>query len=298
MYFFTIIITTYNRPKKLIRAIQSVLDQTYKNFEIIIVNDGSTLDYTEVESFISKFSTQIRYFCKQNEERSIARNFGVIQSKGKFICFLDDDDYYLNNHLQTLYDEILKHNFIPGLYHTYSKILKPNNVLELIPLIQRTTDYNNIEYYLLEGSMTVNCSCISREIMIEFPFNPAIRMAEDTYQRSMAMAEYPAFEIRKYTSVYDKSSDNTSGDGKLSTLYDYIITYQTLFAEKVIKRNVRKRISKQIFFNYYHLIINYHRQEITYYQYFQYSFKMIKFRFTISTLNILLKAFIWKIQRR
>lgn len=100
--FFSVIITTYNRPKKLIRAVQSVLDQTYKDFELIIVNDGSQSDYTEVINYIEPYS-QIRYFFKENEERSVARNYGVDKANGKFICFLDDDDYYLPNHLQVFY---------------------------------------------------------------------------------------------------------------------------------------------------------------------------------------------------
>lgn len=86
--FFSVIITTYNRPDKLIRAIDSVLSQEFKDFELIIVNDGSTSDYSNVLSHIGG-NEKIRYFFKENEERSVARNFGVEKAKGDWICFLD-----------------------------------------------------------------------------------------------------------------------------------------------------------------------------------------------------------------
>jgi len=88
--FFSLIIPTYNRAEFLLKTIQSVLDQDYKIFEIIIVDDGST-DETAV--VVGEFDDdRIKYLHKKNEERAIARNYGIQNAKGEYITFLDSDD--------------------------------------------------------------------------------------------------------------------------------------------------------------------------------------------------------------
>ncbi|MFH1387062.1 MAG: glycosyltransferase [bacterium] len=91
----SVIIPTYNREKYIGKAIQSVLDQTYGNYEILIIDDGST-DNTKkvVDSFNSE---KIRYFRKEHSGISDARNYGIRESKGEYISWLDSDDEYLPN---------------------------------------------------------------------------------------------------------------------------------------------------------------------------------------------------------
>jgi glycosyltransferase involved in cell wall biosynthesis len=90
----SVIIPTYNRGQLVFRAIKSVLNQTYKNLEIIIVDDGSTDDTEEI---VKKFSDErikyIRY--PKNRGLSFARNTGIRNSKGDFVAFLDSDDEYI-----------------------------------------------------------------------------------------------------------------------------------------------------------------------------------------------------------
>jgi len=102
--FFSIIIPTYNRAGTLPKAISSVLEQTFSDFEIIVVDDGSTDNTEEVVEGIQ--DNRIRYFKKVNEERNIARNFGIDKAQGKYIGFLDSDDYYYPNHLKVAYNLI------------------------------------------------------------------------------------------------------------------------------------------------------------------------------------------------
>lgn len=90
----SVIIPSYNRAFSIGRAIQSVLDQTYKNLELIIVDDGSTDNTEEV---VKDFKNpQIRYIKhKQNKGGGAARNTGIKSAKGEFIAFLDSDDQWL-----------------------------------------------------------------------------------------------------------------------------------------------------------------------------------------------------------
>ena len=95
----SVIIPTFNRANLIGRAIQSVLDQTYQNIEIIIVDDASN-DNTEeiVRKFHIKDVVYIRHNC--NKGGGAARNAGIIASSGQYIAFLDDDDEWLNDKLE------------------------------------------------------------------------------------------------------------------------------------------------------------------------------------------------------
>lgn len=87
----SIIIPTFNSKQYISQAIQSILNQSYKNYEIIVVDDGST-DGTYEE--LKKYKNNIKYYYKKNGGVASARNFGMLKSQGDYICFLDADDLY------------------------------------------------------------------------------------------------------------------------------------------------------------------------------------------------------------
>lgn len=96
----SVITPTFNRGALLKRAVESVLSQTYQNFEHIIVNDGGE----SAEDIIADFSdSRLKYYdSKKNLGRSGSRNFALERATGDIICYLDDDDLYLENHLATV----------------------------------------------------------------------------------------------------------------------------------------------------------------------------------------------------
>lgn len=87
----SVIIPTYNRANLVVRAIDSVLSQTYKNIEIIVVDDGSKDNTKEVLAF---YKDKIRYFYKENGGEASARNCGIERVKGDYIALLDSDDLW------------------------------------------------------------------------------------------------------------------------------------------------------------------------------------------------------------
>ena len=89
----SVIIPVYNVEEYLYYAIESLEKQTYKNFEIILVNDGSTDNSGKLCDEYSEKHSNVRVFHKENGGLSDARNFGVQKAKGEFITFLDPDDY-------------------------------------------------------------------------------------------------------------------------------------------------------------------------------------------------------------
>jgi glycosyltransferase involved in cell wall biosynthesis len=109
MPFFSIVIPTYNRATLLRPTLKSVLNQSFTDYEVILVDDGSTDETPQVVA--NEFGTdrKLIYIQKKNEERSIARNTGIAHAKGEFIVFFDSDDLMHSAHLQTLYEAIQEH---------------------------------------------------------------------------------------------------------------------------------------------------------------------------------------------
>jgi glycosyltransferase involved in cell wall biosynthesis len=95
--FFSIILPVFNRENCINRAIQSILDQEFNNWELIVVNDASIDGTKEILDKID--NPQIRVIHNEvNLERCVSRNVGIEQAKGEYICFLDSDDYHLSFH--------------------------------------------------------------------------------------------------------------------------------------------------------------------------------------------------------
>ncbi|MFL5729131.1 MAG: glycosyltransferase family 2 protein, partial [Cytophagaceae bacterium] len=97
---------TYNRAKYINEAIDSVLCQTFINFEILIVDDGSTDDTGLRIRKAYATDQRVRYYYKENEERGAARNFGLAKSSGAYAVFFDSDDWMKQDYLQDLYNLI------------------------------------------------------------------------------------------------------------------------------------------------------------------------------------------------
>lgn len=88
----SVIIPTYNHARYVGEAIESVLSQSYQDFEIVVVNDGSKDNTVEV---IKPYANRIRYFEQENKGSAAARNFGISQARGELLAFLDSDDAWL-----------------------------------------------------------------------------------------------------------------------------------------------------------------------------------------------------------
>ena len=101
----SVVIPLYNKEQQIAKTLQTVLDQTYQNFEIVIVNDGST--DSSVEEVLRINDSRIRLINQKNGGVSAARNRGIEEAKGEYIAFLDADDIWAKDHLAT-FDSLIK----------------------------------------------------------------------------------------------------------------------------------------------------------------------------------------------
>lgn len=122
---FSVIIPLYNKEKYIKRAINSVLKQTYQNFEIIVINDGSTDNSLSVIKSIK--DKRVKIFNQKNLGVSNARNKGIKKAKGEYIAFLDADDKFLNNYLETIVQLILKYPNNSFFGTAFKKVYKKND---------------------------------------------------------------------------------------------------------------------------------------------------------------------------
>ena len=106
----SIVIPVYNVENFLERCITSVLNQTFENIEIILVNDGSTDNSLRICQQYEKIDSRILVINQENQGLSAARNSGINQARGKYICFIDSDDWIHDKYLEILYNDIEKNN--------------------------------------------------------------------------------------------------------------------------------------------------------------------------------------------
>ncbi|MBA9075261.1 glycosyltransferase involved in cell wall biosynthesis [Flavobacterium gossypii] len=128
MPLFSVIVPLYNKEKSIQNTLKSALDQTFTDFEIIIINDGST-DKSESKALAINDS-RIRLFSTENQGVSAARNYGIAKASGTLIAFLDADDYWFPNHLKQL-SELYEMFPQCGLYCTnYERFYNPNKIIK------------------------------------------------------------------------------------------------------------------------------------------------------------------------
>jgi glycosyltransferase involved in cell wall biosynthesis len=145
----SVIIPTYNRMRSIGRAVQSVLDQTFQNFEIIVVDDGSS-DATD--ELLKSFNDPRIHILKhlQNQGASAARNTGMKEAKGDYIAFLDSDDAWYPQKLQVQYNYLKQSSATIGGCVTHFNLVYPKR-----KKIERHFSFgNNFFYQSLHG-----CHC-------------------------------------------------------------------------------------------------------------------------------------------
>lgn len=107
---FSIVIPVYNIQDYLFNCIESILEQDFESYEVVIVNDGSTDKSGEICDYFADICDKVKVIHKNNGGLSDARNHGVAISKGKYLIFVDGDDYCKRNFLSNLFNVINNNN--------------------------------------------------------------------------------------------------------------------------------------------------------------------------------------------
>jgi len=209
MSFFTVIIPLFNKEKFIETTLKSVLCQTFTDFEILIVNDGSNDRSAEKTQEFE--DDRIHYFFKENGGASSARNYGIEKAQSNYITFIDADDYWYPSFLQEMFENI---NRFPEL-KVFSAAIEIETSKKIIPAlysIVKTSDCEIVNYFTASIKETVictSCAVFHKSVFEETGnFDIKIKSGQDTDMWIRIGLIYPILFSWKILAryVYDANS--------------------------------------------------------------------------------------------
>lgn len=246
---FSIIIPVYNGAHVIKTSVESVLKQTYQDWELIIVDDGSSdaLD-AALSPYIS--DPRIQVIHKKNGGVSVARNTGMAQAKHRYICFLDADDEWLDNHLE-LYSRMVAKYPDAGLYCTAYRIVFPGNrEVENTRYFTGEGEFFLVEDFYkytedLKGKVFTNpvAVCVSAEaVKFVGGFQPSVKIGEDTDFMFRITAYFPVVFSGVISAVYHHELSVATKDTGLDFDWYFQKREATLLADERISVEKRRYI--------------------------------------------------------
>ena len=212
---FSVIIPLFNKENEIKNTLQSVLEQSFSDFEVIIIDDGSTDKSLQI---VSQFAdNRISLISKKNEGVSIARNFGVKKAKSDYIAFLDADDYWYSNHLENLYSLIQKYpenKWFAAAYEkkrTFKLTTKMNS-----PILNNGENWSGLvndffEHSFIDCLAWTSAVCFKKSFFITLGgFNSNYTHGEDTDLWVRAALNFPLVFSNNVTSTHNLVGNNRS----------------------------------------------------------------------------------------
>lgn len=235
---FSIILPTYNRAHLIQKAIESVISQSFSNWELIIIDDGSTDNTKDIVALFK--DNRITYLYQENAERSAARNTGIRLAKGEQICFLDSDDYYLPTRLMGLKSFIDNCTKKTALFYTAAMIDRSSILTERGELIRGST---SVFDFIINATIATPQACIHKDIIKENLFDPRFRIGEDMELWLRIVESYPLMFIpNQATIIQTEHEDRSVGIGKLKPYQEHLATLEYVFSLKYpIHKSLKKK---------------------------------------------------------
>lgn len=228
----SIIIPSYNRKDTILQSVNSVLEQTYSDIEVIVVDDGST-DGTE-DVIRSIKNDKMKYIkCSQNRGVASARNIGVENAQGEYIAFNDSDDIWNKNKLELQVEEFKKNPDYGMVYCAYSR-KKGQKLLRIVPSVERDrTDLSGKMFdFLIGGNVIGTPTMLLRRKVFDVVgnFKTGLRLLDDyefvlrvANKFSIGFVDKVLVDTFELTDSIDAITENNAIDHMLiyMDLYDY-----------------------------------------------------------------------------
>ena len=253
-------------------SIKSVLDQSYDDWELIVVDDGSTDNTKSIVTNYKNIDERIKYIYQKNQERSAARNKGIKNANYQWVCFLDSDDKYHPTHLEEFKKLISKNNKQPALY--FCGLGK--NIYDNENYHYNNTHKNNIEFVLLNTVGTPR-ACSTKKILLEHKFNETLFIGEDMELWARILIDYELYFHHNKTFIqleHENRSINLASSNECLKTLKYILRNNKEVIRKIIKNEVLSN------------------------EYFNISKHYLKKNKEISALNYLLKSIFINLRNR
>lgn len=219
---FSIVIPLYNKEKEIPKTLDSVLNQSFTDFEVIIVDDGST-DYSLAK--VKQFKDErFKIYEKHNEGVAKTRNMGIDLASGKYIAFLDADDYWEPNHLSVINDLIKDfpgyHWFATSYFKQYSKRV---NIKMFSPIFNAEFERGPIDeffkYSVVDALVWTSAVVFEKKFLIslgKFDFQITHGAGEDTDLWIRAAIKSPLIFSSSFTAHHVMHADNRISKTKIN----------------------------------------------------------------------------------
>ena len=232
----SIIVPVYNVENYLERCVESILKQTYTNFELLLINDGSTDQSGELcDQLVSK-NGNIKVFHLKNAGVSNARNVGIQNSTGEWITFVDSDDFITNDYLETLISAVDGDDSI-GFSIARLHHIKNGQITEL-PVFSGKEEKWSTEQTMRELLTTSKTSffpvakLFRREIISDFTFNTDYHLAEDALFLTEVLLKTKCTSIFIDKPIYYYDHRQGSATTSVNThVFDTIEVYKIIVSE-------------------------------------------------------------------
>lgn len=184
----SVIVPVYNAEKYLRECVDSILNQTYKNFEVILVDDGSTDGSPAICDEYAKTDERVKVIRKENGGVSSARNLGLEVANGEYICFIDSDDFVSEDYLKNLYNSITENNsdmaFCKYVNYANGKADVSREIFPDAPITfdseKKRVDFTS-RFLCLNNNLTVSSWRIlfAKSLLFKCKFDNRINVGED-----------------------------------------------------------------------------------------------------------------------
>lgn len=240
---FSVIIPTHGRPHFLEVAIRSVLAQTYVHWELRIVLDGpDAASRTLCQSFLADGRIQVLEQAQAGP--GAARKNASELAKGDFLCYLDDDDYWLPNHLAELAAGIQAQGNLQRLYRTGMLAKSPTGQQTPLPLFNNEKDALTTYW---EMPVNLLAYAIPKAAVANCPIDPSKRIIEDFEWLTRLLLHYPAYQLAAYTCVNVQHQYNRTNLLKdPSYLAERLAIVRGLYADPNVQKRLRRSIYRRL----------------------------------------------------
>lgn len=250
----SVIVPVYNQQRYLDRCIKSILSQSYRYIEVILVDDGSTDSSGEICDYYKKIDNRILVIHKKNGGLSDARNEGIRHAKGEYLCFIDSDDFVDSRMLEILYGNLVKYNADISIANLWW--INENDVIQTDKEKERVEAYKReeIDWLLLENdfeyrwSIVIACNKLFRRKLFENCSFEVGKIHEDEFfiHHILNKADVLTYSNIK-TYYYMKHCESITGRASDKRIYDAIDAYNdrlTFWIQKEKHELVRRLVEQ------------------------------------------------------
>lgn len=253
--FFSIIIPTFNREKQIYETILSVVNQSFEDYEVLVIDNKST---DNTESIVNSFSNNRIHFYKndRNYERCYSRNRGIQLAKGKYILLLDSDDLYEPYHLKNWHQFILSYGSRTDCFYVSDKkIFKESIFNQLNPSI--LSDTHPVTYFFLNPIIPGQV-CVPSIILKKFQFRNDLLIFEDAALWMELAFDYPVVFNGITSFIYRLHDDNSVNEAVYNAYLKRLKAIRILLKEKKYKKILPLKAIRFSFNACYMGIIRFH----------------------------------------